>query len=156
MLLSTVSYFGFRSNVARRRGENSCSTVQNWCRLSEITPNLHQLRQTGSAQVFAAWAERARWGASNSKTRGKCTAKGMPLRGIDFMSELKLRPTKKEVVPSPAAGTRKIHSVRRGRVEGWGARVYFFGASERMRSISRRPLAPQPVASSGIAGRNFT
>jgi hypothetical protein len=26
-------------------------------------------------------------GASNSKTRGKCTANGVPLRGIDFLSE---------------------------------------------------------------------
>jgi hypothetical protein len=31
-----------------------------------------------------AAADRARWRSRNSKTRGKCTAKGMALRGIDF------------------------------------------------------------------------
>jgi hypothetical protein len=56
-ILYRVSYFSFRSNVARNRGENSCSTGQNWSRLAEIAPNLYQLRQTGSVQVFSAWAE---------------------------------------------------------------------------------------------------
>jgi hypothetical protein len=40
------------------------------------------------------FAQRKQVGASNSKTRGRCTRKGVPLRGIDFMSELKLRPTR--------------------------------------------------------------
>jgi hypothetical protein len=77
------------------------------------------------------------WLRATRKHAGKAPAKGMPLRGVEFMSELKLRPTNRE-----AGGACSI--------------VYFLGASERMRSISRRPLAPQPVASSGIAGRNFT
>jgi hypothetical protein len=35
-IVGTVSYFSFRSNGARSRAENSCSTGQIWCRLTEI------------------------------------------------------------------------------------------------------------------------
>ena len=31
-IVCTFSYFGFRSTVARRRGDNSCTEVQNWSR----------------------------------------------------------------------------------------------------------------------------
>ena len=53
-----VSYFRLRTNVARSRAENSCSTGQNRCRLAEIAAILYQLRRAGSVQVFSAWAER--------------------------------------------------------------------------------------------------
>jgi hypothetical protein len=45
--------------------------------------------------------------ASNSKTRGKGTAKGRPLRGLEFMSELKPRPTKREAGASRRLFTRR-------------------------------------------------
>jgi hypothetical protein len=54
-IVCTLSYFAFRSTVARRRGENSCTQVQNWSRAvmsDEIARNLHQLRRTGVVQVF--------------------------------------------------------------------------------------------------------
>ena len=60
-IVCTVSYFSFRSNVARTRGKNSCSTGQNWSRTSTTCPksrqNLYQLRQTSSVQVLPAQAE---------------------------------------------------------------------------------------------------
>jgi hypothetical protein len=43
-----------------------------------------------------AGPDRAGCGTSNSKTRGKDAAKGRALRAVEFMSELKLRPTKRE------------------------------------------------------------
>ena len=54
-IVCTFSYFGFHWNVARRRGDNSCTEVQNWSRTitsDENARNLRQLRQTGVVQVF--------------------------------------------------------------------------------------------------------
>jgi hypothetical protein len=90
--------------------------VQNQYWLYEIAENLCRLQRTGLVQVFAARAEvfclphaahsdfaaghskvrgARQWrgdGACstrqrNSKTRAKCTAKGIPLRGIEFLPE---------------------------------------------------------------------
>ena len=61
VIVWAISYFSFRSNVARTRGKNSCSTGQNWSRTSTTCPksrqNLYQLRQTSSVQVLPAQAE---------------------------------------------------------------------------------------------------
>jgi hypothetical protein len=57
-----------------------------------------------------AEADRARCGASNSKTRGKGPAKGRPLRGLEFMSELKLRPTKREAGAPRRLFTQRFHA----------------------------------------------
>ena len=54
-IVGTFSCFGFRSTVARRRGDNSCTKVQNWSRAitsDESARNMRQLRQTGVVQVF--------------------------------------------------------------------------------------------------------
>jgi|SRR5580704_17445526 len=53
-IVCAVSYFSFPSSVARRGGGNSCSTGQNWSRLTEIALNLYQLRRTGSVQVLGS------------------------------------------------------------------------------------------------------
>src|SRR5271154_443695 len=45
------------------------------------------------------WQALRRGGAGNSKKRGKCTAKGRPLRGLEFMSELKLFCIRTSVTP---------------------------------------------------------
>src|SRR5580704_7603047 len=52
-------------------------------------------------------------GASNSKTRGKCIAKGTPLRGTNFLSELKLRPTKKEACSLPSGRGLRVNRAAR-------------------------------------------
>jgi hypothetical protein len=116
-IVCTFSYFSFRSNVARSRGENSCAMEQIWSRTSTSCTKFGKTCTSCDGQVWyrfwrrrravislrviqklvrradGAGADRARWGGRNSKTRGKCAAKGMPLRGVNFMSELTLRPT---------------------------------------------------------------
>jgi len=73
-ILCAVSYFGFRSNVARRRAKNSCALEQLWSRTSTSCTKSAQTCTRRRGQVWYRFFQPG-WRVFYSVARGACEVK---------------------------------------------------------------------------------